>query len=85
MFARSARSVSWATAMACLPTGTDSPVSIDSSAVISCTEVSRMSAGTRLPAAITTRSPGTSPTESISCAVPPRTTRAVVRVIADSA
>ncbi|MNS84679.1 hypothetical protein D3C72_1185120 [compost metagenome] len=57
-----------------LRTGSDSPVSRDSSHCRSMAEVSSRSAGTRLPASSTTRSPGTSVLASISCWMPSRIT-----------
>src|SRR5438067_9460341 len=60
-----------------LSTGTDSPVSADSSTsrAAACTTVA--SAGTMSPSASTSRSPGTTSAVGTGCCTPSRTTRAV--------
>ncbi len=73
---RSPRPVSAATVSVDLPTGSDSPVSIDSSTSRACASTRRMSAGTRLPDSSSTTSPGTREALATSRRRPPRTTRA---------
>ena len=72
---RSANGVSWACDWAwSLPTTTDSPVRLLSSISRPWLATSRPSAGTRSPASISTRSPGTSCSAGISCLMAPRRT-----------
>ena len=78
-FARSASPVSGSSVSVCLSTGTDSPVSIDSSTRSPATRTSRMSAGTRSPASRWIRSPGTTSCESTTRRRPSRTITARVR------
>ena len=85
MFARSASSAPASSATVSLSTGTDSPVSADSSTARSRRRSSRRSAGTLSPASRTTTSPGTSSVESTVVRDPSRTTVAWVRVIAINA
>ena len=66
---RSARIVSSASGSQCLWTGTDSPVSADSSICRLRTDVRRRSAGTRSPDWISTMSPGTSCSDGSSSAL----------------
>ena len=79
MLRRSATGVSIGSATSSLTTGTDSPVSADSSACSSATSSRRMSAGTLSPASRATRSPGTSVSDGTDSLRPSRTTRADVR------
>ena len=74
---RSARATSpvAASASSCLSTGTDSPVSIDSSTEVAAVSTNRPSAGTRSPASNSTTSPGTRSAVGTSCTSPPRRTR----------
>ena len=60
----------------CLMTGTDSPVSMDSSAVKFDALSSSISAGTRSPSASSTRSPSTRSLPAMRCCFPSRITRA---------
>ncbi len=85
MFARSASTDSGASTACALPTGTDSPVSEDSSICSSETSTSRTSALTLSPGSTTTRSPGTSSLAGTSRLVPSRTTCASTVIIAASA
>ncbi len=73
-FVRSITRVSWGNASVCLPTGNDSPVSVDSSACNLAASISRMSAVTMSPPSSTTMSPGTSWPAGISCTLPSRIT-----------
>ena len=79
MVARSASGVSGAsTPPAAFSTGSDSPVSADSSAWSSDAERRRRSAGTRPPASRITTSPGTSALLSVRRTAPCRQTRQTV-------
>ena len=60
----------------CLTTGTDSPVSMDSSAVKFDVLSSSISAGTRSPSASSTKSPGTRSLPAMRSCFPSRITRA---------
>ncbi len=70
---------------AVLSTGTDSPVSADSSTCNAAPSTSHPSAGTMSPASTTTTSPGTICAAGTCCWAPPRTTRAVGAVSSLSA
>ncbi len=61
--------------------GTDSPVSMDSSALNSMVLISLRSAGTRPPEASKTMSPGTTSSPLISISLPSRSTRALATTI----
>ena len=86
MLARSATGVrvSW-TASGCLATGSDSPVSSDSSTVNSWCSISRRSAPIRSPDSSRRMSPGTSSAASTSTQWPWRRTIARSRISASSA
>jgi hypothetical protein len=77
MSVRSASGASGATDAVDLSTGTDSPVSSDSSTRNELVATRRRSAGTRTPDSRSTTSPGTSSLEAISVVCPSRTTVAV--------
>ena len=81
MLRRSATGVAVGRTTSSLATGSDSPVSADSSTCSSASETSRRSAGTLSPASSSTRSPGTSSSEAIVRRRPSRTTRACVCTI----
>jgi len=66
-------------------TGTDSPVSSDSSARRSCARSRRMSAGTDEPDRTETMSPGASSLLSTCARLPPRVTFAVIFITRSSA
>ena len=85
MFRRSATGVSAGSTTSSLTTGTDSPVSADSSACSPDSRSSRRSAGTLSPASSSTRSPGTRSCEPSRRGCPSRTTLTSVRVIARNA
>ncbi|OPZ88075.1 MAG: hypothetical protein BWY76_00142 [bacterium ADurb.Bin429] len=73
---RSASAVAGGSGDVPFATGTDSPVSMDSSTRMSRTESRRKSAGTRSPASSNTTSPGTSNSASTRRAAPSRRTAA---------
>jgi hypothetical protein len=76
MHTRSASDTPSSTGPVRFVTGSDSPVSSDSSTCSSLVSTSRRSAGTRLPDSSRTTSPGTNSRLSISDSRPSRTTRA---------
>jgi hypothetical protein len=80
MLRRSARGVSaGSSGPSSFSTGTDSPVSTDSSMRRPRASTNSASAPTRIPDSSTNRSPGTNCSPSISRLLPPRRTRARVR------
>ena len=76
MLLRSATGACASTASTDLSTGTDSPVSVDSSACRLAASITRRSALIRSPPSNTTMSPGTRPSAGIRATLPPRRTRA---------
>jgi hypothetical protein len=81
MLRRSATGVAAGRTTSSFSTGSDSPVSADSSTCSSASVTRRRSAGTLSPASSTTRSPGTSSSEAMVRGRPSRTTRACVCTI----
>ncbi len=84
-FFRSANSVSRPSGSACFATGTDSPVSADSSTPNPHTRTSRRSAPIRSPGSSNTTSPGTSTSASTRRTSPSRRTVTQVAIIRDNA
>ncbi len=84
-FDRSPREASGATSAACLATGSDSPVSVDSSTSARWVTTRRPSAATRSPASISSTSPTTTSAAGTSTTTPSRRTRARCAVIEASA